>query len=183
MIEDAQLPPAMAADVHRHLVRKGGPRVRHAQDVDQELAELEHAAADRDHFLAGIDVREENPAHGRAGTRRADDPAIGGKDLAELPDYRPRLVPIARVECRLPAAGLLGRKYDRDAKALQDMDHRLADPGIELVDVAGNEHRHGLALPVGRVVLAWGGLVTESCSHVSFTRPRASRGNKGHSNP
>ena len=165
MVEDAQLPPAVAADVHRDLVRKGGPRVRHAQDVHQELAELEHPAADRQHFRAGIDVRKEDPAHGRAGTRGADDPTIGGKHLAELPDHRPRLFPIARVERRLPAAGLLGRKHQRHAESLQDADHRFADPRIELIDIAGNEHRHRLALPVGRVVLTRGGLVAEGRSH------------------
>ena len=182
MIEDTQLPPAMAPDVHCDFMRKGGPRIRHPEHIDQELAELEDAAADREHFLAGIDVRKENPAHGRAGTRRADDPSIGGKHLAELPDHRPRLFPIARVERRLPAARLLGRKHHRHAEAIQDADHRFANSRIELIDIAGDEHRHGFALPVGRVVLAWGRLVAESSSHVSFTRGKSLCANSVYTN-
>ncbi len=170
MVEDAQFPPAVAADVHRDFMRKAGPRVRHTQDVDQELAELEHPAAHRQHLGTGIDVRKEDPAHGRAGARRADDPTVRGEHLAELLDHRPRFFPIARIERRLPAAGLLGRKDQRHAESLQDADHRFADPWIELIDIAGNEHRHRFALPVRRVVLTWRWLVAEGGGHVLSSR-------------
>ena len=94
MVEDAQFPPAVTADVQSDLVREGGARVRHAQDVDEELAEFEDAAADRGHFRAWVDVRKEDPAHGRAGARGTYDPAVGrqrpcrtgGSPAATLPN-------------------------------------------------------------------------------------------------
>ena len=72
----AQLAPPVAADVQGHLVREGGARVGHAQDIDEELGQLEDPAADGDHAGVGVDVAEEHPAHRRAGGRGADDPAV-----------------------------------------------------------------------------------------------------------
>ena len=127
MLDDAQFPPPVAADVHGHLVREAGAGVGHAEHIDEELAELDHPAADSQDLLARIDVREEDAAHGRAGAGRADDPAVGGEDLAELADHRPGFVPVARVERRLPTAGLSFREDDVDLLAFEDADHGLAD--------------------------------------------------------
>ena len=65
----------------------------------------------------------------------------------------PRFVPIARVERRLAAAGLLGRIHHRHAVAFQQVRGGLGDLRIELVDVAGDEQRHRLARTIGRIVL------------------------------
>ena len=63
------------------------------------------------------------------------------------------------------------RKLDGHAQAFEDADHRLADFREELIDVAGNGHRYRFARPVGRIVLAWCGLVASGCGQ-SFTGSR-----------
>ena len=123
----AQLAPPVTADVQRHLVRKAGPGVGHAQDVDQELGRLEDAAADAHDPRIGVDVAEKHPAHRRAGGRRADDPAMLLENVAEVANHPPGLFPIARVECRLAAAGLLGRIDHRHALPLEQLGRRPAD--------------------------------------------------------
>ena len=156
-LDHAQLAAAVAADVQRDLVREGRPHVGHSQDVDEELGELEHAAAHAHDARARVDVAEKHPAHGRARGRGANDPAVVGKHLAEMLDHRPGLVPVARVERRLAAAGLPVGEDDRHAEPGKRCGHRFADLRVELVDVAGNEHGDRLARTVRRVVLRGAG--------------------------
>ena len=50
-------------------------------------------------------------------------------------------VPIAGVECGLPAAGLAFREVNFVAEAFENVGHIHADLGKELVDNAGDEKR------------------------------------------
>jgi hypothetical protein len=54
----------------------------------------------------------------------------------------PRFLAIAAVERRLPAAGLLLRKIDWKAQALQHFNHSHAGFWEQLVDNAGNKKRN-----------------------------------------
>ena len=78
------------------------------------------------------------------------------EDVAEVADHPPRFLPVARVERRLAAAGLLGGKDGRNAVPLEEVDRRLADLRVELVDVARDEQGRRLPLLIGRVVLTRG---------------------------
>ena len=142
----AQLAPAVASDVQGGFVRKCCAGVGHAEYIDQEFAKFEHAAAGVDHFIAGIDVSEEHPAHGRARARRADDPAVSFQRLAKVMDHIPGFFPIARVEGRLSAAGLPVRKNHRHTVPFEQSHGGLADGREKLVDITGNEQRHRFAL-------------------------------------
>ena len=135
---------------------KRGAGVGHAQDIDEKLGQLEHAAADADDPRVRIDVAEEHAAHGRAGGRGADDPAMRLENVAEVADHPAGLFPIARVEGRLAAAGLRGRIDHRHAVPGEQLDRGPADLRIELVDIAGEEQGHRLALGVGGIILARG---------------------------
>ena len=155
-LDHAQLAAAVAADVHRDLVRERRFRVGHAEHVVEELGQLEHPAADAHGARVRVGMAEKHPAHRRAGARGADDPAVRLEDVAKMLDHPPGLFPIARVERRLAAAGLLGRKDQRHAVPLQQPGRRLGDLGVELVDVAGDEQGHRLARPIGRIILPRG---------------------------
>ena len=78
------------------------------------------------------------------------------EDVAEMADHLPRFFPVAGVERRLAAAGLLGRERRSGRPAAGEVDRRPADLRIELVDIAGNEQGRRLALLIGRVVLSRG---------------------------
>jgi hypothetical protein len=153
-------------------MRKRGARIGHAEDVNEELAELENATADRKDFRARIDVREENSAHRRAGTRWANDPPIRLEDLAELPNYRPRLFPISGVESRLAAARLSGGKLNLHAEPLQHADHCFSSFRKELVHVAGDEDRDPIARLIGRIDLPRRGRISKRRSQGLASKAR-----------
>ena len=143
------------------LCGKRAPGVGHAEHVDQELGQLEHAAADLDDLAdrdrRGRRTRGTWPCTSPTGRRSSGTARTprrsGGSRLAGL-------FPVARVERRLAAAGLLLGKDHRHAVAAA-----AARPwprpicGIELVDVAGDEQRHRLA----RLVLGVLPLRRRSC--------------------
>ena len=110
----------------------------------------------RDDARVGVGVAEKDAAHRRTGARRANDPAMRLENVAEVTDHAAGLFPIARIERRLPATGLLGGVDHRHAVAPEQLGRGLGDLGIELVDIARDEHRHRIARPVGRIILPRG---------------------------
>ena len=80
--------------MHRDLAGKAGTRIRDAEDFDKELGQFEHALADSDDAFVGIDVLEEDPAHGRAGGGWADDPLVTFECVTELVDYAACFLPV-----------------------------------------------------------------------------------------
>ena len=84
------------------------------------------------------------PEHGSARPGWHDHRALGFfKYLNGMHGDRARLVAHPGVEGRLPAASLAGGEFYRDAGALQDFDHRLADLRVQGIDDAGDEKLDG----------------------------------------
>ena len=113
----------MARRVEGDRVREVRADVGHAEDVDEELAQLVDLRRDRRDALrqARVDAAVGRQAgderviatdHRRARARRRDDGVIAGERVDEPLDERDARVLVARVEVHLAAAGLLGRELD-----------------------------------------------------------------------
>ena len=84
--------------------------------------------------------------HPGARARGDDDGERPGEDRRHMPSDAPSGVPVAGVERRLPATGLIGRKGHRAAKVLEHHDGRRRDVVEEEIAQA---RRHELHVPRG----------------------------------
>jgi len=139
LFEDAQLASTMATAVHGDLPGEASAGIGDAEDIDEELGEFEDALSDSDDSFIGIDVFEEDAAHGGAGCRRADDPLVGLEGVAELVDDAASFFPVSGIEGGLAAAGLLFGIGEGHAVPGEQLGRGFTDFREELVDVAGNE--------------------------------------------
>ena len=135
-VADLQQPQRMAGRMERHPVRERGADVHHAQLVDQELGQLEHARVRN----VVANVRD-------ARRRRRDDDVVRREHALEAGRQRVGLV--ARVDVHLPAARLLERELDRASQPLEQRNHRTAHPREQGVVEARDEQRHPHQLPSG----------------------------------
>jgi hypothetical protein len=124
--------------------REAGIDLAHPHDVDQEAHELVAAPGE----LGGLlpqrrlvveQLREMQAHHAGAGAGRGDDVIVAPESFDQVPGQRLGRGAVARVERRLPAAGLLRRHLDRAARRLQQPHRGKADGRPEQVDEAGDE--------------------------------------------
>ena len=142
----------MAGWVKGDRVREPRPDIDHAQDVDEELAELVDMRADGGDSLRErrVDARRRierrhdrviSANHRGTRARRGDDGIEPREDVGEPTDQRDASILVAGVEMELAAAGLLGRELDVVAEPAEQADNGLADLGKQRVVVAGDEER------------------------------------------
>src|SRR5581483_3003922 len=138
-VAEAKPAEAVAGRVIRHAVREGCADVLHAEPVDEELRQLEHARAERRRLAHEADARR----------RGRDDDVGAAEDRLEAARERGGLALVAAVSVHLAAARLLDRELDLVSEALEELDDRASGGGKERVVEAGEEERdpHAAARP------------------------------------
>ena len=144
-----QLAQRMAGIVIGNPVREGRTDVGDPGDVDQKLRKLKHPFAKLDRIVVRGGVHQQLGIkiahHGGARCRGADDKFLFAEKADELFRQRPGLIPISRVECWLPATGLLLLELDRIPNPAQDGGHIEANLRTHLIHKARDQHRHFFA--------------------------------------
>jgi hypothetical protein len=139
---EAELAEPVAALVQPDPVREPAVQRLHAEDVDEELAELVRGSLQSIEPRAPGEERVVVVAHHRgAAAGGADHRLVPAEDLEEASRERGGGVGGAGVRHRLSAAGLLLGEDHLGAEPLEDAGCGQADPRPELVDVARHEER------------------------------------------
>ena len=148
-VADLEQAQPVARRVVGHAVREVRADVLHAEDVDEQLAELVHARPDR-RDLAGqpVVLRQLGQArvavadHRGARSRRGDDRVVLAEHADEPARQRHGLQLVAGVRVHLPAAGLLLREDDLVPEPLEQPHHGLPRLREERVVEACDEERY-----------------------------------------
>ena len=153
---EAELAQAVAALVEADPVRVAAGERRDAEDVHEELAQLEGDALQAiEPGTAGEEPVVVVPDHRGAAARGADHRVEPAEDLEEAPGERRGRVREAGVRHRLPAAGLLLGEDHLRPEPLEDARRREPDPRPQLIHVAGDEerdaHRRSMPCPRGEM--------------------------------
>jgi hypothetical protein len=128
-----------------HSVRIHRAEVRDLEYVDQIFGEFKYTGGDANcQLMFGSTLFEQGRVmmldHPYARTGGTDDRRVASRERAHKVQGNGAgllLEPI--VEERLPTTGLFGRKNQLDAEPLQQMDHVMQRPRIELIAETGNE--------------------------------------------
>lgn len=139
----SKLPEPMTAVMEGRGPLKACSEVFDSELVDQEFREFprffgEHLGC----LFLWMPLKEfwiENFEHGAAGTGGRDDNLCIVECVELVGGHGARLVPVAGVEGRLAAAGLVFRHIDGVTEALEDSHHGHPDVWEEGVDEAGDE--------------------------------------------
>ena len=142
---DAQPAKAVTGRMIREPVAGARADVGDAEHVDDELRQLVRARGQRRgartvHRVALQQMRRLMDHHVAAGARRHDHRhVVVAEHVDQMPGHRARVVPRARVERGLPAAGLIRRHLHHHAQALEERHSGKSNLWIDGVDEAGDQ--------------------------------------------
>ena len=144
LVADGKLAQARAGVVIGHRAGEGGVDRRHAAHIDQKADQFEHLGGKRHRAIlpsrvVGEQLGVVHLQHPGARAGRRHDVVVRLERRDHLTGDGSRVLAVAGVVGRLPAAGLRRRHLDAAARRLDQLHRGKADARPEQVDQAGDE--------------------------------------------